>query len=81
MVEKMYGEGVFYEDAVNALVPDAVPAAIEEAGLKLVARPDIDVVSVDKNDGNKYCYRLNCKAHNSRFEHEGNQFSSSHSVE
>lgn len=51
MVEKMYGEGVFYEDAVNALVPDAVPAAIEEAGLKLVARPDIDVVSVDKNDG------------------------------
>lgn len=51
MIEKMYGEGVFYEDAVNALVPDAVPAAIEEAGLKLVARPDIDVVSVDKNDG------------------------------
>lgn len=51
MIEKMYGEGVFYEDAVNALVPDAVPAAIEEAGIKLVARPEIDVVSVDKNDG------------------------------
>ncbi len=51
MVEKMYGEAVFYEDAVNALVPEAVPAAIEEAALKLVARPEIDVVSVDKNDG------------------------------
>ena len=58
MIEKMYGEGVFYEDAVNALVPDAVPAAIEEAGLKLVARPDIDVVSVDKNDG--VVFKITC---------------------
>lgn len=51
MIEKMYGEGVFYEDAVNALVPDFVPQAIEEAALTIVARPEIDVISVDKNDG------------------------------
>ena len=51
MIEKMYGEGVFFEDAVNSLVPDFIPQAIEEAALDIVARPEIDVVSVDKNDG------------------------------
>ncbi len=51
MIEKNYGEGVFYEDAVNSLYPDAVAAAVEEAQLTLVDRPDIEIASVSKEDG------------------------------
>lgn len=49
IIEKMYGEGVFYEDAVNALYPQAYEDAIAEAQLEPVDRPEIDMTSVDKN--------------------------------
>lgn len=46
-VEKMYGTGVFYEDAVNALYPTALDAAIKESGYDYVEdKIDLDVVSV-----------------------------------
>ena len=51
IIEKEYGEGVFYEDAVNALVPGEVDTAVAEAGFELVTRPDVEVVSVDKEKG------------------------------
>ncbi|MFT3952464.1 MAG: trigger factor [Oscillospiraceae bacterium] len=51
IVEKHYGEGVFYEDAVNALYPAAVNEAVEEAALTLVARPDVEITSVEKETG------------------------------
>ncbi len=51
LIEKTYGEGVFYEDAVNALYGPEVDAAIAEAGLEIVARPDVEVTSVDKATG------------------------------
>ena len=51
LIEKEYGEGVFYEDAVNALVPGEVDTAVEEAGFELVTRPDVEVISVDKEKG------------------------------
>ncbi len=48
-VEKIYGEGVFYEDAVNALYPSALDAAIKESGYEYVEdKIDLDVVSVGK---------------------------------
>jgi len=47
MIEKMYGEGVFYEDAVNSLYPDAYEAALKETGLEPVDRADIEVTKVD----------------------------------
>ncbi len=47
VVERMYGEGVFFEDAVNALYPDAYDAAVKEADLKVVARPEIEITEVD----------------------------------
>lgn len=43
VVEKMYGEGVFYEDAINIVLPDAYEAAVKEAELDVVARPEIDI--------------------------------------
>ncbi|MDO5125317.1 MAG: trigger factor [Ruminococcus sp.] len=51
IIEKEYGEAVFFEDAINALYGPEVDAAIAEAGLELVARPDGEVTSVDKEKG------------------------------
>ncbi len=51
MIEKMYGVGVFYEDAVNDLIPKAYQEALEsEEGkeLTVVSQPDIDVVQIEK---------------------------------
>lgn len=49
-IEKMYGEGVFYEDALNNLLPDAYGAALDESKLDVVSRPDIDIKSIDENE-------------------------------
>ena len=49
IVEKMYGKGVFYEDAINDLIPDNYTAAVKEAGLEPVGQPEIDIVSIDDN--------------------------------
>ncbi len=49
LVEKMYGEGVFYEDAMNDLYPTALDEAIAESGYEYVEdKIDLDVVSVGK---------------------------------
>lgn len=47
IIEKMYGKGVFYEDAIDMLLPDAYEAAIKEAGISPVARPEFDIESMD----------------------------------
>ncbi|MCQ2435518.1 MAG: trigger factor [Clostridia bacterium] len=49
IVEKMYGKGVFYEDAIDALLPDAYEAAVKEAGITPVSRPEVDIKSIDDN--------------------------------
>ena len=49
MVEKVYGPEVFYEDAVNDLLPDAYDEAVKESGLDIVSRPDIAVTDFGKN--------------------------------
>ena len=49
IVEKMYGKGVFYEDAINDLIPENYSAAVKEAGLEPVGQPEIDIVSIDDN--------------------------------
>ena len=47
IIEKMYGKGVFYEDAINEVLPEAYEAAMAEAKLDVVGRPEFDVVSVE----------------------------------
>ena len=47
MIEKMYGAGVFYEDAVNILLPGAYEKACEESGLEIVSRPELDVTQIE----------------------------------
>ena len=48
LIEKMYGAGVFYEEAANSLIPDAYSAAAKESGLEIVSRPEIDVTQIEK---------------------------------
>ena len=49
IIEKMYGKGVFYEDAINDLIPAAYTEALEESKLDVVSQPEFDVVSIDDN--------------------------------
>ena len=48
MIEKMYGVGVFYEEAANILMQNSYPAAVEESGVEVVSRPTVDVVQIEK---------------------------------
>ena len=48
MIEKMYGVEIFYEDAANALIPDAYAKAYDESELAIVSQPSIDVVQLEK---------------------------------
>ncbi len=49
VIEKMYGKGFFYEDAVNEVLPEAFDAALKESGLDMVGQPEFDIVSLDDN--------------------------------
>lgn len=48
LIEKMYGVGIFYEDAANALMPGAYSKAVEESGLDIVSQPEISVTQIEK---------------------------------
>ena len=48
MIERMYGVGAFYEDAINAILPTAYPEAVKESGLDVVSAPDIDIKAIDE---------------------------------
>ena len=48
MIEKLYGPGVLYEDAVNEALDLSYGSAVEESGLDVVSRPEIEIVQVEK---------------------------------
>ncbi|HIU47926.1 MAG TPA: trigger factor [Candidatus Avimonoglobus intestinipullorum] len=50
VVEKYYTKAVFYDDAINYVLPDAYSAALEEADIDAVARPEIDVEEIKDNE-------------------------------
>ena len=49
MIESMYGAEVFYEEAVNILLPDAYEAAVKEQELKVVGYPEVELESCGKD--------------------------------
>ncbi len=51
MIEKMYGADIFHYDAINDLFPEAYEAAVKEAGIEVVGRPDPEVVSMSEAEG------------------------------
>jgi len=51
MIEKLYGEEIFFNDAIDELLPMAYEEAVNAAGVVVVAQPTIEVVSCTKEDG------------------------------
>ena len=49
IIEKYYGKGIWFEDAINACIPEAFESAVKEAGLDIVGQPQFDLVS-DEGD-------------------------------
>ena len=49
IIEKMYGAEVFYEEAVNIILPDAYEAAVKEQGLETVGYPQVELESCTKD--------------------------------
>ena len=47
MIEKLYGAEIFYEDAANAIIPDAYAKAADESELEIVSQPQISVVQLE----------------------------------
>ena len=48
IIEKMYGPGIFYNDAADALLPTAYAEAAKECGEDIMSRPTIDIVQIEK---------------------------------
>ena len=53
LIEKTYGDEVFYEDAINLLYAPVVNGAIDESKLDLVCQPEIEVTEINKENGVK----------------------------
>ena len=51
IIERMYGEGYFWMDAVNQVLPEIYRAAIEENKLEVVSEPEFDIEDISKEDG------------------------------
>lgn len=51
VIEKMYGEGVFFEEAVNIAYPKAYEAALTESGLEPISRAEVDILEVPEDGG------------------------------
>ena len=61
MIEQLYGDNVFFEDAVNLLVNTDVAPIVEETDYELIASPDIEVTSVNKADGVEFKVTITTK--------------------
>ena len=51
MLEKMYGAGIFYEDAANEVIDASYPKAAEESKEEIVSTPEIKVTQIEKGKG------------------------------
>ena len=54
MIKKMYGVGVFYEDAVDEVIDTSYPDAVKESGLEIVSRPSISIEEIE--EGKAFVY-------------------------
>jgi len=54
MIKKMYGAGVFFEDAANEVIDDSYPDAAKESGLVIVSRPNVEITQIE--EGKDFIY-------------------------
>ena len=71
LIEKMYGPGVLYEDAVNQLINDTCGDAMKESGLDIVSRPQISVEQVEKGEAFIYSFQVAAKPEVALGEYKG----------
>ena len=71
LIEKMYGPGVLYEDAVNQLINDTCGDAMKESGLDIVSRPQISVEQVEKGEAFIYSFQVAVKPEVALGEYKG----------
>ncbi len=48
IIEKMYGQSIFFEDAANAIIPEAYEKEVKDCDLEIVSQPTIDVTQIEK---------------------------------
>jgi len=58
VIEKMYGEGFFFEDAINELLPSVFEDAVKEADIEIIGRPEVDIPEADKVNGVKAVFTV-----------------------
>ncbi len=61
LIEANYGEGVFYDDAINFVLPDAYEEAVRELDLDVVDKPTIDIETVSSKEGVKFIAEVTVK--------------------
>lgn len=61
VIEAQYGEGFFYEEAINHIFPDEYMAAIKELDLDVVSKPTLDIEYIDKQKGVKFIIDVTVK--------------------
>ncbi len=49
LIEAQYGKAIFYDDAINFVLPDAYENAVKENDVQVVSKPEIDVTAIDEN--------------------------------
>lgn len=71
VIEKMYGKGVFFEDAINNLLPTAYPEAVAAAGVSVVGAPEIDIEAIDEETGVTIVAKVNLRPELTVTEYKG----------
>jgi len=71
MIEKMYGPEIFFEDAANALISQSYPKAVDESGIEIVSRPDIDITQIEKGKAFVYTAEVAVKPEVTLGEYKG----------
>lgn len=61
IIERYYGSEVFFEDAVNIVLPDAYDKAIDEQNIEAVAQPEIDVKDISRENGVVFTAKVTVK--------------------
>ena len=71
LVKQYYGEGVFYDDAIDFVVNPAYQAAVKEHNLEVVSRPELDIQEIGEDKGMKYTVSVTVKPEVELGQYEG----------
>lgn len=73
MLERSYGQDLFYEDALNEVLPDAFENAVEELSLQPVSQPEVDVDDIERDQDLKIKFTVDVRPEPVLGEYEGQE--------